>query len=67
MVVDQTAQVQESATNGAPQAQVVGEEIKVDQTGNGEVVNASDGVQEVNSAAIGQTQAIVDTMTTTVG
>ncbi len=68
MVVDETAKVQESATNGAPQAQVVGEEMKVDQAGNGEIVNPSNGIQEANSAAIGQTQAIVDTpMTSTVG
>ena len=68
MVVDETAQVQEGVTNGAPQAQVVGEEMKVDEAALGEVVNASNGIQEANSAAIGQTQAIVDTpMTTTVG
>ena len=68
MVVDETAQAQEGVTNGAPQAQVEGEEMKVDQAGFGEVVNASNGVQEANSAAMGQTQAIVDTpMTTTAG
>lgn len=68
MVVDETAQVQGGVTNGAPQAQVVGEEMKVDEAALGEVVNTSNGIQETNSAAIGQTQAIVDTpMTTTVG
>ncbi len=67
MVVDETAQVQTGVTNGAPQAQDAGEEMKVDQTGFGEVVNASNWVQEANSAAVGQTQAITDTpMTTTV-
>ncbi len=67
MVVDETAQVQEGVTNGAPQAQDAGEEMKVDQTGFGEVAHASNGVQEANSAAVGQTQAITDTpMTTTV-